>query len=191
MGRIAKKTSDEDWAATVVQSNDDVVLANDNIAQTNGYSSAAACATTDTIADSRIAYLWLDAGLSRHSFRGADTSAARLCGWVMAFFVCAWLAAVVAWTDSRMRPMEATEQMERLAENLANSTTIPTKTMSEVARLIGQPWYDCRHVSCSAQLEERNRAVRAKLSSLLAAKEMSNEFSASRKYGGASVEISR
>ena len=77
--------------------------------------------------------------------------------------------------------MKATAQMERFAENLERVTAIPTKTAREIARVIGQPGYDCNHVTCSAQLKERNRAARAKVSSLLATNEVVQEVSASQK----------
>jgi hypothetical protein len=80
-----------------------------------------------------------------------------------------------------MRPTEATVQMERFAENLERVTTISAKTAREIARVIGQPWYDCNHVTCSAQLKERNRAARAKVTSLLAMKEVLQEVSARQK----------
>ena len=152
------------------------------VIQTSDNAPGAPRATTGRMYDPTIAYLWLDAGLSRPYFRGSDTiSHSALCGWLMAVFACACLAAVLVWADSRMRPMEATAQMERFAENLERVTAIPTKTAREIALVTGQPGYDCNHVACSAQLKERNRAARAKLSSLLAMKEVVQEVSASQK----------
>ena len=159
----------------VIRTNDNAVQASDNVP-------GAPRATTGSMYDPTIAYLWLDAGLSRPFFRGSDTiSHPALCGWLMAVFACACLAAVFVWTDSRMRPTEATAQMERFAENLERVTAIPTKTAREIARVIGQPWYDCNYVTCSAQLKERNLIARAKVSSLLAMKEVLQEVSANQK----------
>ena len=159
-----------------------VIRTNDNAVQANDDVPGAPRATTGRSYDPTIAYLWLDAGLSRPFFKGSDTiSHPALCGWLMAVFACACLAALFAWTDSRMRTTEATAQMERFAESLERVTTISAKTAREIAGVIGQPWYDCSHVTCSAHLKERNRAARAKVTSLLAMKEVLQEVSASQK----------
>jgi hypothetical protein len=100
------------------------------------------------------------------------------------------LAAILVVTGSKVGPMDATAQMELLAKKLERTAAIPSETASEIARVIGQPWYDCGHVACSAQLGERNRAVRAKLSGLLATKERSNDLSASQKRRADSVALS-
>ena len=94
-------------------------------------------------------------------------------------------------TGSKVGPMNATAQMELLAKKLERTAAIPSETAIEIARVIGQPWYDCGHVACSAQLEERNRSVRAKLSGLLATKERSNDLSASQKRRADSVALSQ
>jgi hypothetical protein len=66
--------------------------------------------------------------------------------------------------------VEATAQMELLAQKLDRATVIPAPTANQLERLIGQPGYDCRHVSCSAELAARNEAARTRLEQLLATK---------------------
>jgi hypothetical protein len=129
--------------------------------------------------DYRTAYLWLDAGQSWPflRLRGSETIITNraLCGWliVVSASVC-WAA--IMMTSGGMRPMEATIQIERLVEALERTTAIPAATANDVARIIGQPWYDCRHVACSGQLAARNRASRTRLKDLLASKVASNEL---------------
>jgi hypothetical protein len=147
--------------------------------------------TTDVRDDLRAAHVWLDAGLSP-SFRGLDTITDRaLCGWLILISVCVSWAAILVLTGSKVAPFQATAQMELLAKKLERTAAIPSGTAREIARAIGQPWYNCAHVACSAQLEERNRAVRAKLSDLLATKERSNDLNASQKGPADSVSLSQ
>jgi hypothetical protein len=101
--------------------------------------------------------------------------------------LCAWLFMVAAgacWFMIMMmtggpRTGEATVQMERLAEKLDRATAIPTETANGIARVIEQPGYDCRHVSCSAELAVRNEAARTRLKQLLASKGPANGLDAS------------
>ena len=182
MIRAAKNLFQEDPAALAIQINDNV---------TSGATRGAHQAATDVRDDFRTAHVWLDAGLSRPSFGVLDTITDRaLCGWLILISACVLWAAILVVTGSKVGPMDATAQMELLAKKLERTAAIPSETASEIARVIGQPWYDCGHVACSAQLGERNRAVRAKLSGLLATKERSNDLSASQKRRADSVALS-
>jgi hypothetical protein len=107
-------------------------------------------------------YLWLDAGQSWPFLRSFEAlSNGALCVWlVVAAACCCW---AMIYGDRRHATEEATVQMERLAEKLESTTAMPTPASNAVARVIGQPWYDCRHVACSAQLTERNHTARENL----------------------------
>ena len=87
--------------------------------------------------------------------------------------------------------MDATAQMELLAKKLERTPAIPSETASEIARVIGQPRYDCRHVACSAQLADRNRTTRTRLENLLANKGPLNELdlNANNKRREAAAEV--
>jgi hypothetical protein len=183
MIQAAKNLFQEDSAALAIQINDNVP---------SGATRGAHYAASDVRDDPRTAHVWLDAGLSRPSFRGLDTITDRaLCGWLILISACVSWAAILVVTGSKLGPMDATAQMEMLAKKLERTAVIPSETASEIARVIGQPWYDCGHVACSAQLEERNRAVRAKLSDLLATKERSNDLNASQKGPADSASLSQ
>ncbi len=105
----------------------------------------------------------------------------------------AWLkgaAAVLACTGafalflaygSSNRPLEATVQMERLAAKVERAKAIDPATAHEIARLIGQPWYDCNQVACSAQMQARNGLARDRLQTLMARKTPGEEIGAVRK----------
>jgi hypothetical protein len=141
--------------------------------------------------DYRATYLWLDAGQSWPFLRGLETITNRaLCGWLFAVAACAcW--AMIMMMAGRTRPVDSTVQMERLAEKLERTPAIPAATVTAVARVLGQPSYDCRHVACSAQLADRNGAARARLEKLLADKGPSNalDLSANRKPRPAAAEV--
>lgn len=68
---------------------------------------------------------------------------------------------------STTRPLEATAQMEQLARKLEHSKAVHPETAQTIASLIHQPWYDCTQVACTAQLQIRNDAARARLKPLL------------------------
>jgi hypothetical protein len=118
--------------------------------------------------DYKAEYLWLDAGQSWPFLRRFETISERaLCGWLFVVVACSCWALIMMMTDGT-RPEEATLQMERLAQKLESTAAIPAATAIAVARAIGQPWYDCRHVACSADLADRNLTVRTRLENLLA-----------------------
>ena len=121
-------------------------------------------------ADHKAAYLWVEAGQSWPFLRGTEAiSNRRLWGSLVVMAACvAW--ALILMATGGMRPMEATAQMELLARKLERRTAIPSETASGLARLIGQPGYDCRQVACSAELAARNEAARSRLHQLLASK---------------------
>ena len=70
---------------------------------------------------------------------------------------------------NEQRVLEATAQMERLATKLEHAKTVAPETKFEIVRLIRRPWYDCNQVACRTALEMRNRAVRARLQTVLGA----------------------
>jgi hypothetical protein len=126
--------------------------------------------------DHRTTYLWLDAGQSWPFLRGSETIGNRaLYGWVFVVAACACWAMIMMVTGGP-RPLDATVQMERLAQKLDRTTAIPPETAIGLARLIGQPGYDCRHVACRAELAVRNEAARTRLQQLLASKGTANEI---------------
>jgi hypothetical protein len=126
--------------------------------------------------------------LSRPSFRGLDMITDRaLCGWLIVISVCVCWAAILVVTGSRVGPLDATAQMELLAKKLERTPAIPSETASEIARVIGQPWYDCRLVACSAQLADRNGTTRSRLENLLASNELA--FNANKKRREAAAEV--
>jgi hypothetical protein len=163
---------------------------NDNVP--NGAARAARLATADMMDDPKTTYVWLDAGLSRPAFRRLDTLTDRAsCAWLIVISACVFWAAILVGTGSRIGPMDATAQMELLTRKLERTAGIPAETVNEIARVMGQPWYNCGRVTCSAELQQRNSAVRAKLGDLLATKERSNDLSANQKHRALSVVTSR
>jgi hypothetical protein len=126
-------------------------------------------------ADPATTYLWLDAGQSWPFVRGFETISQRaLCGWLFVVAACCCWAVTMMMTTGTPS-VEATLQMERLAAQLERTTAIPAAAANAVARIVGQPGYDCRHVACSAELADRNRTARARLETLLASKAPANE----------------
>jgi hypothetical protein len=142
------------------------------------------------VAGHRTAYLWLDAGQSWPFARGTETISNRaLCGWLIVVAACVGWAAIMITTGG-MRLAETTAQMELLARKLERTTAIPPETVHELARLIGQPGYDCRQVHCSAELAVRNEAARTRLQQLLASKGPGNglDVSANRSQRASAAE---
>jgi hypothetical protein len=76
--------------------------------------------------------------------------------------------ALVLAGSSKIRPLDATVQMERLASKAEHAKTIHPDTVREIARLMSRPSYDCSQVGCSEQLQARNGAVRNRLVTLIA-----------------------
>ena len=147
----------------------------------------AATFRSDGATDSSTTYLSLEAGQSRLFLSGSETITNRaLCGWSIAVAACACWAAILMSTGGT-RPAEATARREVLAWKLERTTAIPSQTANELARVIGQPGYDCRQVACSAELEQRNLAARARLQHLLATHQPSDELSATAKRRSASI----
>jgi hypothetical protein len=140
--------------------------------------------------DHATAYLWLDAGQSWPFLRRFEPISERaLCSWLFVVAACCCWAMIMMMTDGT-RPEQATRQMERLAAQLETTTAIPAATATAVARVIDQPGYDCRHVACSAELADRNRAVRSRVKTLLAGKGPSDElaFDAHKRTRAAAAE---
>jgi hypothetical protein len=170
---------------------DTVVLAPRTAGDGSGHTARIAGHTRGGTTDYRTTYLWLDAGQSWPFLRGLETITNRaLCGWLFAVAACACWAMIMMMTGGT-RPVDATVQMERLAEKLERTPAIPAATVTAVARVLGQSSYDCRHVACSAQLADRNGAARARLEKLLADKGPSNalDLSANRKPRPAAAEV--
>jgi hypothetical protein len=95
-------------------------------------------------------------------------------------FACAAAALAIAlaliWgAQNSAHPLEATAQMERLAAKIERTKSLPLETASEIRRLMSQPWSDCAQIACSVQLQMRNSAVRARLTTLLAAKTIGSD----------------
>jgi hypothetical protein len=119
--------------------------------------------------DLRARHLWLKAGASGSLAGGPDPMALRtVTRCLMAVGICALLAAIAIVTDSRTRAADATVWMERLAADLDRAVGLAPEAVDKLARTLRQPWYDCRKMVCSAELEARNRTVRTRLEQLLA-----------------------
>ena len=138
-------------------------------------------------------YFLIDAGHPRTIFRPPADFAQRLAWekWLkgaIAVAACGSVAALLL-AGTTVSPLEATVQMERLAARAEHAKRIDADTGHEIARLIGQRWYNCNQVACSAQLQQRNRAARGRLGAVLQAKAPESEFGASRKAmaGGAQL----
>lgn len=86
--------------------------------------------------------------------------------------------------NNQQRVLEATVRMERLATDLEHAKKIAPTTRLEVARLIGQPWYDCNQLACRAALDARNRLARERLQAALEGSEAPNLLSARRIKAG-------
>ena len=87
----------------------------------------------------------------------------------------AWLWAVCGTS----RPIEATIQMEQLAARAEQARSIHPDTARDLARMLALPQYDCAQAACSADLQARNSAARARLEALIARKTRTAAFAAS------------
>jgi hypothetical protein len=69
-----------------------------------------------------------------------------------------------------IRPLDATMQMERLADKVERAQTIKPEAAAEIVRVTRQPWYDCAKVACGPQLAARNGQARMRLDAAVAQK---------------------
>lgn len=98
-------------------------------------------------------------------------------GWLASAIAAASLSvALIAGCTVATRPLEATVRMEQLAAKVEHLKVIPPETAQAIMRLMSQDGYDCRQVTCGAQLQARNDAVRQRLMTLLAAKAPGSMF---------------
>ena len=67
-----------------------------------------------------------------------------------------------------VRPLEATVQLERLAQKVERAQTIRPEAAEAIARVVRQPWYDCAKVACTPQLAARNGQARMRLTEAVA-----------------------
>ena len=67
-----------------------------------------------------------------------------------------------------VRPLDATVQLERLADKVERAQALKPEAAEEIARLARQPWYDCTKVACTPQLAARNAQARTRLSDAVA-----------------------
>ena len=87
--------------------------------------------------------------------------------------ICA--AAAWLWTvGSGSRPLEATIQLERFAASIEHTGSVDPGTARDLGRMLALPGYDCARVACSAAVQVRNSAVRARLVTLMAMKRRSD-----------------
>lgn len=125
--------------------------------------------------ESRNAYFLINAGHPTAVFRPpADDEALRVWrtwikGGVAAISLSTMLALLWA-AGGPLRPLEATVQMEGLAAKVEQAANLHPDTARELARLIDQRGYDCRYVTCGADLQARNSAARNRLETLIAIK---------------------
>jgi len=137
-------------------------------------------------------YFLINAGHLRAVFRPpADLEQRSVCGNLLkATFGAIAFSGAVALSlaaSGTGRPVEATVQMEQLAAKVERAKSIHPKTVHEVTRLIGQPWYDCNQVACSAQLKARNTAARNRLQAMIAKKAPLNSFAHEPRVVGADL----
>ena len=82
---------------------------------------------------------------------------------------CAAAFALVL-SAGNIRPLDATVQMERLADKVERAQTVKPEAAAEIVRVTRQPWYDCTKVACSPQLAARNGQARMRLDAAVAQK---------------------
>src|SRR5262245_56121766 len=71
-------------------------------------------------------------------------------------------------SESRTRPLEATIQMERLADKLERMKAVHPNTAQAITTLILQPSHDCHQVVCIPAVQARNSIARALITATLA-----------------------
>jgi hypothetical protein len=76
--------------------------------------------------------------------------------------------AIIFLFNKGFSPNDTTAQMEQIAKQLERMKTIKPEVAQVIERIISLPRYDCSRVECPAVLAEHNRAVRARLTSMLA-----------------------
>lgn len=77
------------------------------------------------------------------------------------------VTALIVLAPSSNTPLEATAQMELIATQMERVRVVPPATRNEIVRVMSLASYDCDRARCRPQLEQRNRAVRDRLKSLL------------------------
>lgn len=88
--------------------------------------------------------------------------------WIVAL---AWVGLLLLLIFGRSSsPHDATTLMEYLADRADRALAIHPLTAQEIERLMRQPAYDCRQVTCDDALAMRNSLVRARLETVLAEK---------------------
>jgi hypothetical protein len=70
--------------------------------------------------------------------------------------------------ESRPRPLEATVQMERLADKLERMKAVHPSTARAITTLVLQPSHDCHQVVCSPAVQARNSIARSRITATLA-----------------------
>ena len=75
---------------------------------------------------------------------------------------------LVLASESKPRPLEATVQMERLADKLERMRLVQPSTARAITTLILQPSYDCHQVVCSPKVQARNSIARSRITATLA-----------------------
>jgi hypothetical protein len=89
--------------------------------------------------------------------------------WLMCLFLFLGASVtVILLFNKGFSPRDTTAQMEQIAKRLERMKTIRPEVAQVIGTLISQPRYDCDRVPCAQDLSERNRAVRARLTSMLA-----------------------
>lgn len=119
-----------------------------------------------------LTYFYLDAGHAHGVFAPPQDAADRLAwqGWLRGISTAFVGATVFALSLALAgpRPLEATAQIEQLAAKVEQSRKVAPQTAEEMTQLLRQPWTDCDRVACSARLQARNAAARARLMTILA-----------------------
>jgi hypothetical protein len=88
-----------------------------------------------------------------------------------ALVIMAIFAVAALWSGGGgSYPLEATIQLEQWAARVERRNSIHPNTARRLARILAQPEYDCARTACSAALQARNSAARARLETLIAMK---------------------
>ena len=65
------------------------------------------------------------------------------------------------------RPLDATVRLERFAADREHTGSVSPDIARELGLMLALPYYDCARTACGADVQVRNRAVRARLEALI------------------------
>jgi hypothetical protein len=86
------------------------------------------------------------------------------------FAIMAICATCLLGGNGTRPPLETTIELEQLAARVERASSIHPNTARDFARMLAMPRYDCARTACSAALQARNSAARARLATAIAMK---------------------